>query len=136
MQLFVSDKGFVKVYGMKSQTEFEDALRLFCKEVGAPRAIIVDPHRSQKSAKVKKFLNSVGTTLQVLEESTQHLDRAELYIGLLKHGVGRDMRETHSPMYLWDYACERRASIKTLTAGNLFQLQGPGPPLRRNDAHL
>ena len=63
MQLFVSDKGFVKVYGMKSQTEFEGALRLFCKEVGAPKAFIVDPHRSQKSAKVKQFLSRVGTTL-------------------------------------------------------------------------
>ena len=44
MQLFVSDKGFVKVYGMKSQTEFPNALRMFCKEVGAPNAIIDDPH--------------------------------------------------------------------------------------------
>ena len=33
MQLFVSDKGFVKVYGMKSQSEFVNALKLFCKEV-------------------------------------------------------------------------------------------------------
>merc|ERR1711983_656420 len=47
MQLFVSDKGFVKVYGMRSQTEFIDALRLFCKEVGAPKAVIVDSHRSE-----------------------------------------------------------------------------------------
>ena len=42
MQLFVSDKGFVKVYGMKSESEFPDALKLFCKEVEAPKAIVVD----------------------------------------------------------------------------------------------
>ena len=86
MQLFVSDKGFVKVYGMKSESQFTDALKLFCKEVGAPKAIIVDPYSAQKSEKVKQFLNKVGTTLRVLEESTQHADRAELYIGLLKKG--------------------------------------------------
>ena len=127
MQLFVSDKGFVKVYGMKSEREFPDALKLFCKEVGAPTAIVVDPHQSQKSDKVRQFLNKVGTTLRVLEESTQHADRAELYIGLLKKAVGRDLRESNSPMRLWCYCAERRASIMTLTANNLFQLQGQNP---------
>ncbi len=43
MQLFVSDKDFVKVYGMTSPKEFSDALKLFCKEVEVPRAFIVDP---------------------------------------------------------------------------------------------
>ena len=98
MQLFVSDKGYVRVYKMKSQTEFVNALKMFCKEVGAPTAVIVDPHRSQKSAEVKQFLASVGTSLRVLEESTQHADRAELYIGLLKNSVGKDMRDSNSPM--------------------------------------
>ena len=127
MQLFVSDKGFVKVYGIKSERQFSDALKLFCKEVGAPKAIVVDPHQSQKSDKVRQFLNKVGTTLRVLEESTQHADRAELYIGLLKKAVGRDLRESNSPMRLWCYCAERRASIMTLTANNLFQLQGQNP---------
>ena len=63
----------------------------------------------------------------MLVESTQHADRAELYIGLLKNGVGKDMRETNSPMKLWCYCAERRAAIMTLTANNLFQLQGQNP---------
>ena len=33
MQLFVSDKVFFRVYGMKYEKEFIDALKLFCKEV-------------------------------------------------------------------------------------------------------
>ena len=101
MQLFVSDMGFVKVYGMKSEKEFLNAVKLFCKEVGAPRAIIVDPHPSQTSNEVRQFMNNVGTTLRVLEESTQHADRAELYIGLMKGGVGKDFRESNAPLKLW-----------------------------------
>ena len=124
MQLFVSDKGFVKVYGMKSMSDFLGAVKLFCKEVSAPNALIVDPHPSQKSDQVKQFLNKVGTSLRILEESTQHADCTELYIGLLKRGVTKDMKDTDSPMRLWCYAAERRASIMTLTANNLFQLQG------------
>ena len=100
MQLFVSDKGFFKVYQMKSEKEFLKALKLFCKEVGEPKAFIVDPYTSQKSNEVRTFLNKAGTTLRVLEESTQHSDRAELYIGLIKRGVGKDMRENNSPMRL------------------------------------
>ena len=67
MQLFVSDKGFVKVYGMKSEKEFINALKLFCKEVGAPKAFIVDRAQAQTSKKVRHFLGHVGTTLRVLE---------------------------------------------------------------------
>ena len=72
-------------------------------------------------------MNKVGTTLRVLEESTQHADRAELYIGLLEKAIGRDLRESNAPMRLWCYCAERRASIMTLTANNLYQLQGQNP---------
>ena len=91
IQIFVSDKGFFNVYGMKSEKAFINALKLFCKEVGAQKAIIVDPAQTDKSNKVRKFLNKVGTNLRVLEEGTQHADRYELYIGLMKRGVGKDM---------------------------------------------
>ena len=37
MQIFVSDKGFVKVYPMKNQRDYPQALRIFAKDVGAPR---------------------------------------------------------------------------------------------------
>ena len=57
----------------------------------------------------------------------QHADRAELYIGFIKKAVGQDMRETNSPMRLWCHCAERRASNFTLTANNLFQLQGQNP---------
>ena len=34
------------------------------------------------------------------------------------------MRETNSPLYLWDYCVERRARINNLTAKNAFKLHG------------
>ena len=36
MQLVVSNKGFVKVYGIKSETEILNAVKLFYKEVWGP----------------------------------------------------------------------------------------------------
>ena len=122
MQLFVSNKGFVKVYGMKSEKEYINALKRLCKEVGAPKAFIVDSARTKKSNKVRQFLNKVGTTFCVLEGQTQYADRSELYIVLMKSCVGKDMRESKSPMQLWCFACERIASVMTHTTNNLFQL--------------
>ena len=55
MQIFVSDKGFVKVYPMKTQQDYPQALRLFAKYVGAPEILVCDPHPSQKSPEVKDF---------------------------------------------------------------------------------
>ena len=124
MQLFFSDKGFVRVYRIKSEKEFLKSLKLFFKEVGSPKAFIVDPRPYHKINEVRTLLNKFGTTLRVLEELTQHSDRAELYIGLMKSGVVKDMQETNYPIQLWCYACERRAAIMTFTAKNIFQLQG------------
>lgn len=42
----------------------------------------------------------------------------------MKEGTRKDMRETHSPLVLWDYCIERRALIINATPKNLFQLRG------------
>lgn len=81
---FSSNKGHVTVYVMKSKGEFQDALELFCKEVGVLRILIVDPSREQTSNEVQNYCHKVGTTLHVLEESTQWANGAKLYIKLFK----------------------------------------------------
>ena len=127
MQLFVSDKGFVKVYGMKSKGQFNLAFKLFTKEVGVPNAFMLDPSGEQTSNEIRAFCHKIGTTSRILEEYTQHADCAELYIGLLKEAVRKDLRETHAPMKLWCYCAERRAAISNLTAKNMFHLHGQNP---------
>ena len=126
-QLFVSDKGFVAVYPMALASNFEDALHLFCKDVGVPISLIADPHPSQKSYSVRRFCDQVGTTLRLLEKSTQWANRAELYIGLLKEAVRKDLRASNAPMVLWDYCIQRRALIHNVTPRNLFQNNGLNP---------
>ena len=127
MQIFVSDKGFIKVYVMKSKSEFPQALKLFSKEVDVPNAFILDPSGEQTSNVVRALCHKIGTALRILEEQTQHADCAELYIGLLNESVRKDMRETHYPMKLWCYCAERRVAISNRTAKNIFQLQGQTP---------
>ena len=115
MQIFVSDKGFVKVYPMKSLTEYPSVLRKFAKEVGAPYILVADPHKSHASKEVIDFCNKIGTTLRLLEQKTQRGNRAELYVGLMKEVARKDIPLTGSPLVLWDHAAERCAAILSLT---------------------
>ena len=66
----------------------------------------------------------MGTTLRVLEEGTPWANKAELYIGLIKEAVRKDMKEAGSTLPLWDYCVERRARINNLVAKDIFQLHG------------
>ena len=126
-QLFVSDKGFVAVYPMRSKSQYPDVLKLFCKEVGVPETLVVDPSGEQTSHKARQFCHKVGTTLRILEESTQWANRAELYIGLFKESIRNDISRTHCPMKFWDYCAERRARIHNVIPRDLFQLDGNNP---------
>ena len=127
MQIFVSDKGFIALYPMQSKSQFKDALHLFCKEIGVPDKLVLDPSGEQTSRKVKHFSQQVCLTLRYLEKSTQWANRAELYIGLLKEAVRRDLRMSNCPLILWDYCAERRALIHNLLPRKLFQASGQTP---------
>jgi hypothetical protein len=126
-QVFVSDKGFVAVYPMKNQQDFKTALHWFCKQVGVPVSLVVDAHSAQTGNDTKRFCDQVGTILRILEKGTPWSNRAELYIGLLKEAVRKDMRASNSPMCLWDYAIERRALIHNVIPRPLFQNNGLTP---------
>ena len=123
-QLFVTDKGFAYVVPMKSKSEVLQAVKQFAKEVGAPDAIICDMSGEQTSKSLRKFCHEIGTTLKVLEEGTPWANKAELYVGLIKEAVRKDMKDSNCPLAFWDYCVERRARINNLTAKNIFKLQG------------
>jgi hypothetical protein len=81
----------------------------------------------QMSKEVKAFCDEIGSTLRALEEGTPWANKAELYIGLLKEAVRKDMKDQNSPMVFWDYCIERRARIHNLTAKPNFKLHGSNP---------
>ena len=68
--------------------------------------------------------------LKFLERRTQWVNLAELYIGLLKEMVCKDMKDSDSPLKLWDYYAKQRVLINNLTFKNLFQLDGANKNLK------
>ena len=106
-QIYVSDKMFVVVHPMETQSDYLSSLKRFAKEVGVPKALVCDSHPSQKACDVKLFLTSLGTQLRVLEAETQHANRAEQLVGMFKEATRKDLSESNSPIVLWDYCMER-----------------------------
>ena len=60
----------------------------------------------------------------MLEEGTPWANKAELYIGIIKEAVRKDMKESNCPLPLWDYCVERRVRINNMTAKDRFNLHG------------
>ena len=123
-QLFVTDKGYLYIVPMRRRSDVLQAFKQFAKDLGAPDAIIVDMSGEQTTNDLRRFCNDIGTKLKALEEGTPWSNKAELYIGLLKEAVRKDMRESNCPLALWDYCAERRVRINNLTARNIFKLHG------------
>ena len=98
MQLFVSDTGLMYVYPMKVKTEIVNAVKAFAKAIGVPKAA-----------------NDMNLPLKFLERRTQWANLAELYIGVLKEAVQKDMKDLDSPLKFWDYCAERIGLIDNLT---------------------
>ena len=82
-------------------------MKQFAKEIGAPVDIIFDAAEGKTSGALREFFHKIGTTLQVLEEGPPWTNKAELYIGILKESVSKDMKESNAPLLFWDYCVER-----------------------------
>ena len=67
---------------------------------------ICDAAKAQKSKAVKIFCLDIGTTLNFLEENTPWANKAELYIGIIKEAVRKDLKQFNCPLALWDYCIE------------------------------
>ena len=52
------------------------------------------------------------------------MNKPELFIGLIKEAVRKDMKESDWLLSFWDYCAERRSQINNLTAKSTFILHG------------
>ena len=100
-QVFVSDKGYVAVYSMKTQHDFESAYHWFCKQVGVPVSLIVDAHKVQTSSKTKRFCDQIGITLRILEKETQFEAHIDAQISLTHTDILHD--DNHQTNYFNDF---------------------------------
>ena len=104
--MFVSDTGFMFVYPMKVKTEIVNEVKAFAEEISVSTSLILDPERTQTLKGLDKVTKDMCCPLKFLERRTQWANLVELYIGLLKEAIRKDMKDFDSPLKFWDYCAE------------------------------
>ena len=81
----------------------------------------------QTSKDLRKLCAEIGTMLMFFEQGTPWSNKAELYIGLIKEAVRKDMQISNCPLAFWDFCVERHACINFLTLRDTVKLHGSNP---------
>ena len=98
-------------------------------EATAAHLFPYDPVAKKRSSGQKRGSPQISSAMNPspTKTSTPWSKKAELYIGLIKEAVRKDIQESNSPLCFWDYCVDRRARINNLTAKNAFRLHGSTP---------
>jgi hypothetical protein len=127
-QLYVSDFNYVHIIPMHKRSDLPLAMKSLFKQVGVPPAIICDGAREQVKGETRKLLNQVNCDIRELEAASPWSNRAELFIGIVKNDIKKDLKDSNCPMNLWDYCAQYRAQILSATARpNNYALDGQVP---------
>ena len=94
------------VYPMKAKTEIIDAVKAFAKEIGVPTALILYPSGEQRAKELNKVTKEMCYPLRYFERATQLGNLTELYIGLLKQAVQKDIEKLRQPSQILELLCK------------------------------
>ena len=67
-----------------------------------------DVIQNQENKSISEIFSIKGEDyFRILEKKHQKSNLAELYIGIIKEAIRKDMRDSNCPLRLWDYCAER-----------------------------
>ena len=126
-QIFSTADGWCRAYPMKTKSEAHDGLSLLFQREGVPNVMIMDGALEQVQGTFRKKCREAGVHVKQTEPHTPWSNAAEAAIRELKKGVGRQMVRSGAPKRLWDDCLEREAYIRSLTAHDIYKLNGEVP---------
>jgi hypothetical protein len=89
--------------------------------------MIMDGAKTQIQGEFRRKCNEAGTGIKQTEPYSPFQNAAEPSIKELKRGCKRQQIKVDSPKVFWDDCIERESYIRSLTALNIFSLQGQVP---------
>ena len=126
-QIFATSDGWCRAYPMRKKSLAHEALSLLFQREGVPNTMIMDNAREQIMGDFRKKCREVNTRVRQTEPHTPWSNAAEAAIRELKKGVGRQMVRSGAPKRLWDDCLEREAYVRSLTAHDIYRLNGQVP---------
>ena len=112
---------------MRKKSEAHEGLSLLFQREGVPNTLIMDNSKEQLLGNFRKKCREAGARVKQTEPYSPWSNSAEAAIRELKKGVGRQMVRTRSPKRLWDHCLEREAYVRSLTAHDIYKLDGQVP---------
>ena len=126
-QVFATDFGWSRAYGMASKSEAHEALSLLFQRHGVPNVMIVDGAKELRSADFGRKCKEAGCYLRGTEPYSPWQNAAERENKELKKGAARKMTASGAPLRVWDWALEMESFIRSHTAHDIFKLDGRVP---------
>ena len=126
-QIFATSDGWCRAYPMRLKSEAHEGLSLLFQREGVPNVMIMDGALEQVRGTFRKKCREAGVHVKQTEPHTPWSNAAEAAIRELKKGVGRQMVRSGAPKRLWDDCLEREAYVRSLTAHDIFKLNGQVP---------
>ena len=130
-QLFASDKFFATVYPMEKKEQAGDALRIFCKEFGAPELLRHDGSKEQckKKTEFQRQVRRHDIVTKVSEPERHNQSPAEGIVREVKRKWFRVMIKKKVPKVFWDYGYRWVCEVMQRTYLRGHRLDG-GVPLQ------
>ena len=126
-QIFSTPDGWCRAYPMEKKSEAHEGLSLLFQREGVPNTLIMDNAKEQIMGEFRRKCKEAGVRVRQTEPHTPWLNAAEAAIRELKKGVGRQMVRSRAPIRLWDDCLERESYIRSMTAHDIYRLDGQVP---------
>jgi hypothetical protein len=112
---------------MAKKSQAHEGLSLLLQREGAPNTMIMDGAKEQVMGMFRHKCREAVIRVKQTEPYTPWSNAAEAAIRELKKGVGRQMVRSRAPKRLWDDCLEREAYVRSLTAHEIYRLDGQVP---------
>jgi len=126
-QIFATPDGWCRAFPMAKKSQAHEGLSLLLQREGAPNTMIMDGAKEQVMGMFRRKCREAGIRVKQTEPYTPWSNAAESAIRELKKGVGRQMVRSKAPKRLWDDCLEREAYVRSLTAHDIYRLDGQVP---------
>jgi hypothetical protein len=126
-QIFATADGWCRAYPMKVKSEAHEGLSLLFQREGVPSTMVMDGAQEQVQGTFRKKCREAGVHVKQTEPHSPWSNAAEAAIRELKRGVGRQMVRSGAPKRLWDDCLEREAYVRSMTAHDIYKLNGQVP---------
>ena len=112
---------------MEHKRQAHETASILFKDEGVSNNMYADNAKEITKGEFRRKLREVDCSLKTTEPHTPKANAAEVGVKEMKLDFARELHRTKCPIKLWDHCLELRCHIRSMTAKNVFSLEGEVP---------